>query len=275
MKKLFICITLALLNFFSFGQTKPEFTTITGKVFFKNKYTLVNNIINVMGSNEASIISDNRDASGGRNYSLEVPKNTDVYVTINKAYIAKINSGLKNNDIYIFDGEKDQTKRYLAEWNKNKQANELFFDKIYKGRFNSKAMYESNDGITISEPLEKPSSPKRKIDLENDLFDFIDANLDHTPKFPGGEKKFEEYVKNNMIYPPAAKENNVQGKIYVQFIVEKDGSISDIKIPRSLGSGCDEEALRLIKASGKWEPATSTGIKVRCKYTTRINFSLF
>ena len=275
MKKLSVLLFLLIFVLNSFAQSTPEFTTIKGKVFFKNQYSLLNNTIYILGTNEASIISDHKDAAGGRDYRLEVPKDRDVYVTINKTYIAKINSSLKSNDIYIYDGEKNQTNKLLEEWNKNKKANEDFFGTAYMGRFNSKAMLDSNHDIVISEPVGKRSAPAKKVDLENDLFDFVDPILDKIPSFPGGDNKFKEFIKSSMTYPALAKERNVQGKVYVQFIVEKDGSLTDLKLPRSLGSGCDEEAMRLMKASAKWEPATSKGIKVRCKYNTRIDFSLF
>lgn len=98
--------------------------------------------------------------------------------------------------------------------------------------------------------------------------------VEHSAQFPGGIKKFYEYLANNIKYPADARKNNVQGKVFLTFVVEKDGSLSDIKVMRGIGSGCDEEALRVIKASPKWVPGTQNGRTVRQQYTAPIGFSL-
>jgi len=71
-----------------------------------------------------------------------------------------------------------------------------------------------------------------------------------------------------------AKENNVSGKVFVTFVVEKDGSLTDVKVVRGIGSGCDEEAMRVLKASPKWKAGIQNGRPVRVQYTMPINFAL-
>jgi len=274
MKKLFCALYLLTLAFCGFAQNGNELIAITGNVFFKTKYTLVNNIITIMGTNEAAMISDMTNKTGGRTYRLAIPKDIDVYLLVNKKYVAKINSKNKNYDIYLFDGVKDQTKKHLAEWNKNEAANKLLFEKIYKGRFNSKAMYDENSVITISEPIGEPAPKNTKVDIENGVFDYLDPKIEHVPEFPGGMITFYKYLNTDMQYPSLAKENNVQGKVFLSFIVEKDGILTNITVTRGLGTGCDEEAIRLIKNSAKWKPATISGKKVRCKYNILVNFRL-
>lgn len=90
------------------------------------------------------------------------------------------------------------------------------------------------------------------------------------PEFPGGLGKFYEFVKTNMIYPT---EMNVQGKVFLEFVIEADGSITNITVPRKLGSGTDEEAVRLLKLSKKWIPGSVSGKPVRTKNIAIINFS--
>jgi protein TonB len=83
-----------------------------------------------------------------------------------------------------------------------------------------------------------------------------------------------DYVAKSIVYPEKAKADGVQGKVYVQFVVETDGSIADATLMRGIGGECDEEALRVVKAMPKWKPATFKGKPVRSKYVMPINFKL-
>jgi len=98
--------------------------------------------------------------------------------------------------------------------------------------------------------------------------------VDHSAEFQGGINKFYDFLAKNLRYPAKARENKVQGKVFLTFIVEKNGSLSDIKVVRGIGSGCDEEAVRVIKSSPKWKPGTQNGHIVRQQYTVPIMFSL-
>ena len=94
------------------------------------------------------------------------------------------------------------------------------------------------------------------------------------PQFPGGEAKMFVYLARYIKYPQAAKEAKISGKVYVQFVVEKNGSISEAKVIRGLGSGCDQEALRVVRRMPIWVPGEQRGKKVRVKYVLPINFVL-
>lgn len=94
------------------------------------------------------------------------------------------------------------------------------------------------------------------------------------PEFKGGQKKFISYLSNNLEYPAEAEKNQIEGKVYVEFYVDKDGSIKDIKILKSLGYGCDEAAIRVIKNSPKWNPGMKDGKPVAVKQRIPINFYL-
>lgn len=98
--------------------------------------------------------------------------------------------------------------------------------------------------------------------------------VDEKPSFPGGESAMKSYLNSNVKYPAAAQENGIQGRVIVQFIIEKDGSISDVKISRSVDPSLDWEALRVVKAMPKWTPAKLKGIPVRTKCTTPVVFRL-
>lgn len=90
----------------------------------------------------------------------------------------------------------------------------------------------------------------------------------------GGMSAFYKYVKKNLEYPRQAKRMGIEGKVIMQFIVNKDGSIVDAVVLRGIGGGCDEEALRIIKNSPKWQPAKQRGNEVRQRMTFPIYFQL-
>ncbi|RZK17101.1 MAG: energy transducer TonB, partial [Pedobacter sp.] len=90
----------------------------------------------------------------------------------------------------------------------------------------------------------------------------------------GGISKFYGYLSKAIKYPPMAQENNVQGKVFLSFVVEKDGKLTDITVTRGLGSGTDEEAIRVLKASPRWNPGIQNGKPVRVKYNINVNFTL-
>lgn len=94
------------------------------------------------------------------------------------------------------------------------------------------------------------------------------------PQFPGGADAMEHFIKANLKYPTAAKEKNIQGKVYVSFIVEKDGSISEVVVRRGVHPLLDDEAVRVIKMMPNWKPGSMRGRKVRVRHTIPITFVL-
>jgi len=98
--------------------------------------------------------------------------------------------------------------------------------------------------------------------------------VEHAPDFPGGVDKFYKFLQQNIKYPAEARNKKVEGKVFVSFIVEKDGALSNLKIIRYLGAGCGNEALRVMKLSPKWNPGVQNGHKVRVQYTLPIAFTL-
>lgn len=105
---------------------------------------------------------------------------------------------------------------------------------------------------------------------DNEVFTAVEQSA----QFPGGLDKITTYLSANLHYPEQARKANVQGFVYLTFVVEKDGSLSSFKVLRGIGSGCDEEAIRVMKASPKWNPGKQNGVAVRQQYTIPIKFSL-
>ena len=105
---------------------------------------------------------------------------------------------------------------------------------------------------------------------EQEVFGIVET----MPMFRGGERKLMEFIGNNVVYPKEAIEAGIEGKVFVEFCIERDGTVSDAKVLRGIGYGCDEEALRVIGLMPKWYPGKVRGKSVRVRYTLPINFML-
>jgi TonB family protein len=124
------------------------------------------------------------------------------------------------------------------------------------------------------EILSAPSSESVNEGLryEGKLYDL--GNVELAPEYQGGQKALSKFLGSRLRYPVRARENKVQGKVYIGFIVEKNGSLSDFKVVRGIGGGCDEEAIRVLKLSPIWKPGYANGKPVRTSYTLPITFQL-
>lgn len=94
------------------------------------------------------------------------------------------------------------------------------------------------------------------------------------PEFPGGEQAMMKFVAENVQYPQEARDKEISGRVLVSFIVEKDGSIAEVKVVKGIGGGCDEEAVRVVKAMPKWKPGKDKGKPVRVSYMMPFTFKL-
>ena len=119
-------------------------------------------------------------------------------------------------------------------------------------------------------PPPPPPPPTEMAAATDEVYTVVET----MPQFPGGEEARIKYMINTIKYPEAAKKQQLQGTVYVSFIVEKDGSISDTKVLRGIGKLCDEEAIRVIEAMPKWTPGVQNGKTVRVKFTIPIQFKL-
>ncbi|MFD0750863.1 TonB family protein [Mucilaginibacter calamicampi] len=100
------------------------------------------------------------------------------------------------------------------------------------------------------------------------------VSVEQAPSFPGGVSAFSKFLEHNVRYPAQSRENNIQGKVYVSFIVEADGSLSDVQAVRGPAEDMKAEAVRVLNSSPKWDPGVQNGQTVRVQYTVPINFTL-
>lgn len=98
--------------------------------------------------------------------------------------------------------------------------------------------------------------------------------VEEMPDFPGGDKARMKFLARNLRYPKEARENNIEGVVYIEFIVEKDGSLTNIKVKRGIGGGCDEESIRVVKLMPKWKPGKQRGEYVRTQFLLPFKFIL-
>lgn len=105
---------------------------------------------------------------------------------------------------------------------------------------------------------------------EAEIFTVVEEN----PQFPGGDAELYRYLAENIKYPEEAKELVIQGRVFVNFVVEPDGSISNVRVLRGIGGGCDEEAIRVVKSMPKWTPGKQRGQPVRVSFNLPVKFTL-
>ncbi|MBS7566621.1 energy transducer TonB [Mucilaginibacter sp. Bleaf8] len=124
--------------------------------------------------------------------------------------------------------------------------------------------------LTLTLMLSYNISRAQQKSTGNEVF----TSVEHTPEFPGGMEAFYQYLGKNIRYPAPARDKNITGRVIVTFIVEKDGSLSDVKAVRSPDQSLANEAKRVIAASPKWKPGTQNNHVVRVQYTVPVQFSI-
>ena len=131
---------------------------------------------------------------------------------------------------------------------------------------------EINADVEQNEVIEEYVAPEvvEEEVVEQEIFQIVEE----MPSYPGGERALLEYVAKNIKYPQIARETGIQGRVFVGFVVEPDGSVSNVKILRGIGGGCDEEAMRVIKSLPKWKPGKQRGKAVRVSYQIPVVFKL-
>lgn len=150
-----------------------------------------------------------------------------------------------------------------------KTQDELMSTKTAIGTFDVKGNDDANGEILkAKEVIAEPEPPKHEE--ENKVFDIVEQQ----PLFPGGPTALMKYLSENTKYPVVAQENGVQGRVTVQFVVEKDGSISDVHVLRGVDPSLDKEAVRVVKSMPRWTPGKQNGITVRVNYRVPVLFRL-
>ncbi len=149
-----------------------------------------------------------------------------------------------------------------------KTQDQLMETKTAIGSFDVKGNDDANgEVLKAKEVIAQPEPPKVE---ETKVFDVVEQ----MPSFPGGPTALMTYLSQNTKYPVVAQENGVQGRVVVSFVVERDGSITDVRVVRSVDPSLDKEATRVVKSMPNWIPGKQNGSTVRVKYNVPVSFKL-
>ena len=149
-----------------------------------------------------------------------------------------------------------------------KSQDEIMNSKVAVGFANVVGNDESGEVLKAKEVLvTEPVKPKEE---ENKVFDVVEQ----MPSFPGGMSALMAYLQKSIKYPPVAEENGIQGRVICTFVVERDGSVTDVRVAKSVDPSLDKEAVRVVSAMPKWIPGKQNGQSVRVKYTLPVTFRL-
>ena len=149
-----------------------------------------------------------------------------------------------------------------------KSQDEIMNSKVAVGALNVVGNDESGEVLKAKEVIAtEPVKPKEE---ENKVFDVVEQ----MPSYPGGMGALMQYLSSNIKYPAIAEENGIQGRVICTFVVERDGSITDVRIAKSVDPSLDKEAMRVVSKMPKWIPGKQNGSAVRVKYTLPVTFRL-
>ena len=183
----------------------------------------------------------------------------------------KIDESLLNREV-VLDEEmveitkQEEQKPQPVETPQQTTQLEIVEDDVETEDLNINAEVEQNEVI---EEYIAPEVVEEEV-VEQEIFQIVEE----MPAFPGGEAKLMEYVGKNIKYPQIARETGIQGRVFIGFVVEPDGSVSNVKLLRGIGGGCDEEAMRVVKSMPKWKPGKQRGKAVRVSYQIPVYFKL-
>ncbi len=128
---------------------------------------------------------------------------------------------------------------------------------------------EAEQDEVISDLVLDPG-PEPEDEVADEIFTIVQVN----PEFKGGMTAFYRFLQANMMYPSVARQMEIEGKVFVSIVVEKDGRLSNIQVAKGIGAGCDQEALRVIRMSPIWNPGLQRGRPVRARLMVPLFFQL-
>jgi protein TonB len=129
---------------------------------------------------------------------------------------------------------------------------------------------EADQNTEVQEYVAPVKSVEEESAEEAQIFMVVES----MPEYPGGEAALYTFLAENIKYPQMAKESGIQGRVFVTFVVERNGSVTDVRVLRGIGGGCDEEAIRVVKSMPTWTPGKQRGKSVRVQYNLPVKFTL-
>ena len=183
-------------------------------------------------------------------------------VKIDQTKVEKVKSSIKFTAPVI---KKDEDVKPEEEM---KTQEDLQKTKTTIGAFN--VVGNDEVGGEVLKAKEEIAQPEPKKEEENKVFDVVEEQ----PSFPGGPSALMQWLRDNIKYPVIAAENGIEGRVIVQFVVSKTGSISDVRVARGVDPSLDKEAVRVVSSMPNWTPGKQNGTSVNVRYTLPVTFKL-
>ncbi len=238
---------MAILVMFAIGVAIAAFVAIKGVVENAMKQDVA-----IEADVELAKLAEKKEAKVEKK---EEPK-------IEKVEVEKVKSSVKFVPPVIKKDDEVKPEEEL------KSQEELNKTNTAIGAFDVKGNDEAaGEVLKAKEVIAQPEPPKEE---ETKVFDVVEQ----MPSFPGGPSALMQYLSSNIKYPVVAEENGVQGRVVCTFVVERDGSITDVRVIRSVDPSLDKEAVRVVKGMPRWIPGKQNGSAVRVKYTVPVTFRL-
>ena len=174
-------------------------------------------------------------------------------------------NSIKVTELQIVEDNEVNREDEILSQDEIEQTNRAFGQtNVDNGQDNRAQFQTAVDEVVVEKKEEKPKEVKEEIH----------TLVEQMPQFPGGDAALMKYLSSHINYPTMAAENGVQGKVILQFVVEKDGRVGEVKIARSVDKDLDKEAIRVVKSLPKFTPGRQNGYPVRVWYTLPVNFKL-
>ncbi len=191
----------------------------------------------------------------------KVERKEQVNVEVEKKVVEKVKSSVK------FTAPEIKKDDEVKPEDEIKSQDDLAKTNTAIGTFDVKGNDEDEGVVLKANEQAIDEKPKEE---ETKVFDVVEQ----MPDFPGGQGALLKWINDNIRYPSIAEENNIQGRVICQFVVERDGSITDVQVMKSVDPSLDKEAIRVLKKMPRWNPGMQNGSPVRVKFTLPVTFRL-
>ena len=191
----------------------------------------------------------------------KVERKEPVKIEMEKQVVEKVKSSVK------FTAPEIKKDNEVNPEDEIKSQDDLSKTNTAIGSFDVKGNDEEGGEVLKAQQVAVDEAPKEE---ETKVFDVVEQ----MPSFPGGDAALMKFLSEHIKYPVVAEENGIQGRVIATFVVERDGSITDVKVVKSVDPSLDKEAIRVLKSMPKWIPGKQNGSAVRVKYTVPVTFRL-
>ena len=180
--------------------------------------------------------------------------------------VEEVLSSVRVTELQIVDDEKVRPEDEILSQDEKEATDKVFGQtNVDNGQDDRMNFQTAVNEVVVEKPVEEPKEVKTEQ---------VFITVEQMPQFPGGDAELMRYLQSHMNYPPMAAENNVQGRVVVQFVVDKTGRVGEVKVVRSVDRDLDKEAVRVCKSLPKFTPGRQNGQAVAVWYTLPVTFKL-